>query len=543
MTILLIIVCDIIGMVSRSQITGRETLYWLWMLGNSWKFGLLLILTLNMSLSANDSTSVYWQNLWESKQARVVVLFAQFPGHDNMVDSLYIHARQAYEEGQYQLAYELLKMVWELVLADTLKVDSVDFSQTPSPSHISYEDPFSLQLELGIDESVYQTQSVFITDVTPQGYRFRSPYLAMQWNFSKGSLEQSFVINQRLRLDTQYINYFLRNYWLQQKEQYYTRLEINSNYYHDFRDSSNQYIDFDISGIVGNRYGFPFLWYLRGFFRLKRYISQQFTFPQINHTGIEINGEYSLGWYHRFGVLLGNEHYREFNPQWNWYTSYTSHLYYRYSRTLQQYGEVGVRLGARRFNTSLDTLNYTNQFLELETSTKGEIPLWRNISSRWTVNLRWRRAETPDAFTPDERIFRVEWQPRWYWNTVNFVGIGGYLEQGDYRARGTVNTYVQSFNRKTQGVTVSFNYISTTNRNIFLEVQWGYARYPSGEANPLPSMYSDARSLALNGMLWWPLNQHIQLQGFVSYNSEQSLTYQNTASYGTTFSLSLLYRW
>ncbi len=506
--------------------------------------GVILWLGMVTPLLAGDSTAVYWENLWATRQAQIELMFAQYPVHDSILDSLYAQAQQAYARQDYQVAYELLMMVWELAVVDTSTVAEFEGSSVfwDSTATVSAQNsPF--QIEVGIDESAYQTRSVLLPETSSEIYAYRSPYTAIQWNYTAGSGEQSFALNHRIRVDNQYFNYFLRNYWQRQVKRYFFRLDVNGDYYHDFRDSTNKYVNLDVAAIVGNRYAFPFQWYLRGFFRMKRYLNAQAVYPQLNQKGVEVNGEWAVGWFHRIGGALGWDDYGEFNPRWNWYQTASGRVFYRYARTVQRYWESSVYVEQRRFATFLDTTQYANQYVETTVQVRGEIPLWGSLSNYWKVYGQWRNAQTADAFTPNEQSITLEVQPRWYWGLTNYMGMGVYFERSNYRADGQADGYVRTFDRTIQGVTLSINYLDTRNRSVVLEVRWGNATYPQGEKNPFPTLYSDTRTFSINGMVWWPITRHIQLQGFMNYNTERSLTYENTASSGTTFSFGIVYRW
>ncbi len=284
--------------------------------------------------------------------------------------------------------------------------------------------------------------------------------------------------------------------------------------------------------------------FLRGYWRIKRYFVDNSGFPQINQWGGEWSNEWIIGLYRRLGITLRGERYREFQPEWNSYQNVTLETFFRIARDLNRNLAVSARLEQREFTTRLDSVTYSNRFFENVNDVSGEFPLVFNMSLGGTAEFRYRKVKTPDEFTPDERRVSLEVFSKVYFGSQNYVGVGVWLEQDQYTAPQTeANAYVKSFNRTVYGATVYLNYFDAKGRMITLEGRYGKSRYPSAEANPFPSLYSDSRLYAINLVGWLPLSPHIHMQMLANYSTETSLIYENTTAKGRTVSISLIYQW
>ncbi len=498
----------------------------------------------------SDSTASFWRNLWEAKAAQLQMLFAINPEHDTILDSLFLESVSALQAGKFQEAYELLEITAELIdTAATSPGNWPNLENTPqvanqptSSSNLFKTFPF--QLEVGFDQSSYTTTSPGDALSALDGYQLNTPFTAFQWNQNFGTDANRFTLQHRLRLDSQYLNYYFRNYFQQSAPNHLFRLDVGGDYFQNLQDSTNRYIDVNVEA-TWNRYNWTkWQMFLRGYWRIKRYFVDNSGFPQINQWGGEWSNEWIIGLYRRLGITLRGERYREFQPEWNSYQNVTLETFFRIARDLNRNLAVSARLEQREFTTRLDSVTYSNRFFENVNDVSGEFPLVFNMSLGGTAEFRYRKVKTPDEFTPDERRVSLEVFSKVYFGSQNYVGVGVWLEQDQYTAPQTeANAYVKSFNRTVYGATVYLNYFDAKGRMITLEGRYGKSRYPSAEANPFPSLYSDSRLYAINLVGWLPLSPHIHMQMLANYSTETSLVYENTTAKGRTVSISLIYQW
>ncbi len=497
--------------------------------------------------SEKDTTQTFWENLWQSRVAQVQLLLATNPMHDAVLDSLYSSAIREIKAGNYQTGYELLEVIMEL--ADSSRVvdsglEEAENFELPDALQASPYQLTPFQIEMGYDESQYHTTTQFSDNDDLNGYQVKTPFTAIQVNQNFGSLRNQFSLQHRFRIDQQYINYFFRNYYQHSGTASSFRFDVSGDYFQNMEDSTNRYIDVTLE-LAGNSFVFSqWQFYFRTYYRAKRYMVSNSNFPQINQISGSVNGEWNLSFYHRLGIDINGENYREFQPDWNQYNTMRFQIYFRYAKTLRQNLEISAQMERRNFTTQLDSISYKNRFWEGSGLLSGEFPFYHRFSLGAKGEFLFRTVGSPDEFTPDEQRYSIEINAKFYWGSLNYFGIGFWQENQKYEApQEDANNYVKSFNRVVQGVAVYLNYFDSKGKMITLESRFGKSRYPSAETNPFPTLYSDSRFYFVNLTGWLPVTDHIQLQAMANYSNETSLIYENTTAKGRTFSLSIIYQW
>ncbi len=509
-----------------------------------------------VSASAIDSVALLEQNLYESGLARVETLLPGLP-EDSLIyqlleDAAALAAMKNWREGQ-----EILNTILALYEAAEATDGSagVSLRENPVPdsgvtalnsnfASLSVFDPAPrFQIESGIDYSRQEFEVTFLENDSVIAEELQNPYFSIAYYRPVFLGGQPLLLNQRLRLDNQFINYDIFLSTEKRTLKRVARLELDGGYFHARTAQEPDFFDSRAMVFYGNPYDTRNRWYLSLTGRYKGYSEPGSFSGDIVSVGLNTYYEHFFDFTNSLSFSWMPGLYRESGESGYRYTQNRLAGFYRLWKNYNRYLELGAEGVYQDLDNVVSDEPYQNAYLALEPRAEFE---WAFLSW-WGIHLRSRLERrdyrSADAVNPNISYLNFEAIQKIYLGSLKSFGIGYFREQQTHRAANRQDQpIVEQADFISHGLALTGEYLNLAGILLTVEYRLSWRNYPRAENSLLSSFYSDrfVHSLGLFG--WIPLTRRWQLQLFANYDNDQDREFEHNDNRNTILNAGVVYK-
>lgn len=503
-----------------------------------------------------DSLSLLEQNLYESNLARVETLLLGLP-EDSLIYQLLEDAAALAAIKNWRGGQEILNTI--LALYET--AEAMDggaersFVESPAPDSgaIDPNDNFSsssifdpapqFQIESGIDYSRQEFEVTFLENDSVIAEELQNPYLSIAYYRPVFIGGQPLLLNQRLRLDDQFISYDIFLSAEKRTFKRVSRLELDGGYFHARTAQEPDFFDSRAMVFYGNPYDTRNRWYLSLTGRYKGYSEPGSFSGDILSLGLSAYYEHFLDFTNSLSFSWMPNLYRESGESGYRYVQNRLAGVYRLWKNYNRYLELGAEGVYQDFDNVVSEEPYQNGYLAFEPRAELE---WAFLSW-WGIHLRSRLERrdyrSADAVNPNISYLNLEAIQKIYLGSLKSFGIGYFREQQSHRAANRQDQpIVEQADFISHGLALTGEYLNLAGILLTVEYRLSWRNYPRAENSLLSSFYSDrlVHSLGLFG--WIPLSRRWQLQLFANYDNDQDREFEHNDNRNTILNAGVVYK-
>ncbi len=509
-----------------------------------------------VSDSPTDSLSLLERNLYESGLARVETLLLRQP-QDSLIYQLLEDARALAAIKNWREGQDILNTI--LALYETAQAmdggAELSFGENPTPdsgtidpnynfSSLSIFDPEPrFQIESGIDYSRQEFEVTFLENDSVIAEELQNPYFSIAYYRPIFAGGQPLLLNQRLRLDNQFINYDIFLSTEKRTLKRVARLELDGGYFHARTAQEPDFFDSRAMLFYGNPYDTRNRWYLSLTGRYKGYSEPGSFSGDIVSVGLNTYYEHFFDFTNSLSFSWMPGLYRESGETGYRYTQNRLAGFYRLWKNYNRYLEVGAETAYQDFDNVVSDEPYQNAYLAFEPRAEFE---WAFLSW-WGIHLRSRLERrdyrSADAVNPNISYLNFEAIQKIYLGSLKSFGIGYFREQQTHRAANREDQpIVEQADFISNGLALTAEYLNLSGTLISAEYRVSWRDYPHAQYSLLSSYYSDrlVHSLGLFG--WIPLSRRWQLQLFANYDNDQDREFEHNDNRNTILNVGVVYK-
>lgn len=504
-----------------------------------------------------DSVSLLEQNLYESGLAQVETLLLRRQPEDSLIYQLLGDARTLAAQNDWRGGQDILNTILALYEMEgemdsslgvsftrDLHVNGGEIAPGSHGASLSAFDPAPrFQIESGIDYSRQEFELTFLENDSVIAEELQNPYFSIAYYLPMYISGQALLLNQRLRLDNQFINYDVFLSMEKRTLRRVARLELDGGYFHARAAEEPDFFDSRVSLFYGNPYHTRDRWYLSLTGRYKGYSEPGSLSGDILSAGLTGHYERFFNYTNSLAFSWMPGFYHESGGTGYRYTRNRLAALYRLWKNYNRYLELGAEGVYQDFDNVVSDELYQNAYLALEPRAEFEwaFPSWWGIHLR--SRLERRDYRNADAVSPNISYLNFEAIQKIYLGSLKSFGIGYFREQQSHRAANRQDQpIVEQADFVSHGLAFTGEYLNLSGILLTVEYRLSWRNYPRAENSLLSSFYSDrfVHSLGLFG--WIPLTRRWQLQLFANYDNDQDRKFEHNDNRNTILNAGVVYK-
>jgi len=456
------------------------------------------------------------------------------------VKVLYTEASQYGDQGEYEIAIIMLEEA-----IDLLTIDS-DSDEIPliSPTMLKPEDEnippnFRLGIITGIDFNQQEFELSYLESDSTVQEEFNKPYVGLSagYAFDLGK-QASFELYNSFRYDRENL-----------RDDYRMRWQVGDFFYLQYSGYWNQtkvadsysYWEHIFSTKLGNTIGSNFYWSFYNIYNYKTYQAGQFTIQDYYRNRFNALLEWRSDLLGITGLEYANERNETLNYKENDYNQHRIRTGIRSEYMDRFYHSIIVDASLRDYTLLFADSLISNSYEAYSLEFIYEVSIRQNFSISIEDNFLYKIYQEKSTMEPD-----------YYWNIFrpgvklrmsNNLEIGGgyewELKKHDIYQLDSYNVSEQNY--RADGVFILLNYFSIGGTYISTSVSYQWRRYPTSVTNDLFSIYSNRNIFSAMMMVNLPLFRQLNLNGFLTYDNDMDIDFDQQNNQSTIFTIELEY--
>jgi hypothetical protein len=519
----------------------------------SWPKDLLVVIVILAILiqfnlaPADDPES---KDLYESRKLQIEFLVQQTSPDSILLSDILMEADYFAQEGEYQIALDLLDAAIQNTELTVSNPDSVNltFSDLIDPLKFDFDDErqstsyWDISTEFGTDYSRNEYELSFLESDSLVLEELNNPYFSLRlarsrsyqnkWlNFYNHNRIDKDLIQTSFALALESIDYE-QNWRIEGRTNWFWFLEQNQGTFweNEARLNWNKLLNSQ------NRF------YVQTNLRSKIYFPDNETYHNLFDGDVHLALRHNYKVLHWLDISVRPSQYVEFSREGLVYSQVQSQIEY-YNRTdYNQYFIARFKHYFRDFSSSTITEDYKNQYHSLRPAVDFEWPVIFPFGLSGQTDWDFRKYKTPDLTYSNFDYRRINLMMKFYFDVYNSIGIGYIHEQENHSAANDSEaSSVDLEDFYSHGFSFSLDILQLRGLMISLGYSYVLRTYPSAGDQDILSIYSNRKIHNMQAFGYFPLFRQWQLQFFISYDNDRDRSRENNDNLSTLFNVSLQY--
>ncbi|MGH1365459.1 MAG: hypothetical protein ACRBF0_17990 [Calditrichia bacterium] len=512
------------------------------------RFTVFFALLLPALLFSQQSATSLEQELYKSALLQIEKDLLLTPSSDSLILGLKDDAAELAKAENWSDALELVALLQEMLNAvefsepilETSAIITTDISLIPERHRFS--------IESGIDFSQQKFGISPIESDTSIVEELQNPFFAVSYTQPIKLSESILKLRHDFRIDNQFMNYGLNANWEKSSATLKGRLEGSVDYHYSQTKDFASFLDARFRFNLGNANRSAWRWSVDGETTLKDFSKQDSLAADVFSGNLSLYLERLWGTAHSLLFRISPGFYTLDNSQGQ-FSQNQSMASYRYQKMLNKRIEVSFASVYQDYEYTLEPILerdavelYKNSYVTLEPRAELEWVFGEHTGIELEVENERLLFNDNNAITPNEQMLSAKILPKFYFNSLNSIGIG---YRGSSKTHTTEDAQEEDFARESDvysnGIVISFDYLTLGGVFINLEYEALWRRYPNTTETTFTTFYSDRFVNLISLIAWLPINDHWRIQAFANFEDEQDQRFEVNDTQSTILSASLMY--
>jgi len=491
------------------------------------------------------------KNLYESRKLQIEFLLQQSPKDSLTLTEFLLEANYFAQEGNYQIALELLDLALENTELGNDQGDTVNttFDELINPLKFELRNEkqpannWDITSEIGTDYSRNEYELTFLESDSLILEELNNPYFSVRLSKSRSFQNKWFNFYNYSRIDA---DLFQTSFALALESMDYEqnwRLEGRTNWFWFLDQEQGTFCENEAHLNWNKLLRSSNRFYIQTNLRSKVYFPDTETYHSL------FDGDVRAALRHNFQILhwldfsVRPSQFIEFSSDGLVYSQVQSQMEYHNRADFNKYFIARASHYYRDFKSSAITTDYKNQYHSFRPNLDFEWPFIApfGIAGQADWDLRWYNI--PDITYSNFNYRRINLMTKFYFDVYNSLGIGYIREQEDHSTDNSTeapSVDLEDFN--SDGISVSLDILQLKGIMISLGYSFVLRTYPNAGDQDILTIYTNRKIHNLQAFGFVPFSQNWQLQYFISYDNDRDRDRENNDNMSTLFNVSLQYR-